>query len=36
MIYLQKDDLIGLSQERFIDESSQNDTDIIDTMSLSK
>lgn len=30
MKYLSKDDLIALSFERFIDESSENDTDIID------
>lgn len=36
MIYIDKDYLISQAQERFIDESSQNDEEIIDQIELTQ
>lgn len=36
MIYINKDYLISQAQERFIDESSENDSEIIDLIELSQ
>lgn len=36
MIYIDKEYLISQAQERFIDESSQNDNDIIDQIELAQ
>lgn len=36
MIYIDKDFLISQAQERFIDESSQNDEDILDQIELTQ
>lgn len=36
MQYLIKDDLITYAQERFIDDSSQDDTDILDSLELAQ
>ena len=36
MIYIDKDYLISQAQERFIDESSQNDDEIIDKIELTQ